>query len=216
MTRIPDELTALYRRATDCSWCFEQNGVENKQLSRSFVDVAQPRFIGEGYWASQKKVLVLLINPGSGAGRRDSADDTHRDLIQLFGRGQGSIEAVFDHQRSDIDNWGRFTSFYCAGIGLSVDTLALANVAWCGTVGDQYPSWMLTECFSRHGADLVQFLHPSIVLISGSSIRRFRKAVQAIAPQARLILTPHYAHREGKVFEENETQRIRAELAASD
>jgi len=212
MGNIPKEVNERFRNATRCNSCFE-GGI---RVERSFIDVPQPRLIGRKYWGRKKRILLLLINPGSGSNRRDTGDETHRNLIHLFRSGQGTIESIFSHQRGDIQNWGKFVSFYCGSLGLYIDDLAIVNVAWCGTVGDKYPTRMLENCFARHTAHLIQLLDPGVILIGGIAIHVFAKDIQTVAPKARLILTPHYAHREGAAFEQKEAQRIRAELAMVD
>jgi hypothetical protein len=201
------ELNSLFRTAVGCSVCF-QDGT----LQRSFIDIAHPRLIGADYWTATPRILVLMINPGQG-----SDDESHREQakrIRAFGAGQAVLTEIFRTQRNDLGNWGkgRFLAFYCGSLGLHVDELAFANVAWCGTKGNQYPRRMLDECFRRHTAALVRLLAPNFILASGASVHPFKGLLEAVAPAARVICAPHYAHRNGGEYEEHEARRIRAEL----
>jgi hypothetical protein len=151
-----------------------------------------------------------MINPGEGRN-----DENHRhgaERIRAFGSGLDILDEIFQSQWNDLPNWGRFTSFYSGSLKLQVDDIALANVAWCSTVGDEYPAWMLNRCFNQHTAPLVRLLNPDVILLSGSKLRRFRAALRLVAPSARVILTPHYAHREGSEYQQNQAQRILGEL----
>ena len=89
--------------------------------------VRQPRFIGKNYWTCHRKILLLMINPGQG--RDDEAHRRGAALIREFGDGRNNLDVIFQTQRDDLQNWGRFMHFYCDRLHLSVDDLALANVA---------------------------------------------------------------------------------------
>ena len=197
----------LFRVAVKCNECFKG------ELQRSFIDVAQPRFIGQNYWTCDRKILVLMINPGQG-----SDDDAHRRgaaLIRAFGDGSDNLGEIFQMQRGDLQNWGKFMHFYCDRLHLCVDDLALANVAWCSTKGNKYPGWMLDNCFNRHTAKLVLLLNPDVILLSGQNLQRFEPKLRRLLPKARIIPCPHFAHREGGKYEDKEVQRILGELGES-
>jgi hypothetical protein len=183
MSSHNEKLLQIFRTAVECNTCFE-----NTALMRSAIDLPQPRLIGQNYWSSGKRVLIVLINPGSGAGRKDGADRVHRDLIASFRSGTGTIEEIFQHQRDDIVNWSRFVSFFINRLGLDLSELALANIAWCGTKSNSYPAKMLNECFALHTAGLVRALEPEIILLSGTRVHAFQRELRIIAPSARLVM----------------------------
>ncbi len=54
-------LDTLFKKALHCQSCFRE-GI----CHWADIDIAQPRFIGRGYWDSTKRILLLLLNPGSG------------------------------------------------------------------------------------------------------------------------------------------------------
>ena len=114
-----------------------------------------------------------------------------------------------------MPNWGhgRFRTFYIEGLGLRLDEIAFANIAWCATSGNRYPQLMLTECFDRFTRRLIELLSPTHVLLSGSKTHAFTSKVRAAAPKADVIEMLHYAHREGHDKEKIELDRVRASLA---
>ena len=104
------------------------------------------------YWAAERKIAIVLLNPGSGEGRADDADLRMREKLTAFRERQLPIADILQHQRDDLRNWGRgrFWSYFASGLGLNVDRTALANVAWCATSGNSYPAPMLNQCFEKH------------------------------------------------------------------
>jgi hypothetical protein len=203
--RQQQQLEQLFRVAIRCNECFEDG-----QLGRGYIKVAQPRLIGKNYWTCPRKILVLMINPGEG--RDDKGHDRGDEQIREFGSGRNILDEIFQSQRKDLPNWGKFMPFYSGSLGLCVDELALANVAWCSTMGNKYPASMLDKCFIRHTEPLVRLLNPDVILLSGTNIHRFGTNLEHAAPKVRVILTPHYSHREGREYEQRHARRIRAEL----
>jgi hypothetical protein len=200
------ELTELCLRATVCRWCFN-----NLNLTAPLIDIAQPRWVGQHYWKASPRVLVLMLNPGSGESRTDDADMHFCDLIHAFADGSLHLDDVFQHQAQDMPNWGygRFDRFYVTGLGLHLPDVAFGNIAWCPTKGNNYPVKMLRHCFSMHTASLTRILKPNIVLLSGSSTHRFREDVRRELPHAQVIKMLHYAHRKGRDAEQRELDRVR-------
>lgn len=209
MTRQAPQLAsvdAISHAAVACSVCFE-----SLPISRATVALAQPRWIGPGFWGSAPKVVICSLNPGSGASRNDSADLRLQGMLNRYSKDQLEIQSLFEHQRLDMPNWGRgrFLKFYCAGLGLRLDRLAFINVAWCATRGNKYPREMLENCFHRHSLPMLQVLAPDVVLLSGSGTHRFSLAITEARPESTVISMMHYAHREGAAAESNELARIR-------
>ena len=205
------DFAALCREAVRCRYCFDQFG-----LHAPAIDIAQPRWVGSQYWTADPRVLVVMLNPGSGDFRLDSADSRSRDLIRAFADGSGELDAVLDHQLGDIPNWGRgrFYGFYVDSLGLKLAATAFANIAWCATRGNGYPTRMLDACFSRFTERLVKILQPSVVLLSGAKTHRYALEIRELLPGAQVIPTLHYAHRSGKDVEQEEVERVKDALAA--
>ncbi|MEI7815514.1 MAG: hypothetical protein WCJ13_12105 [Coriobacteriia bacterium] len=207
---MQSEFEALCSRAVGCRRCFDARSV-----APSLIDIAQPRWVGPRYESAKRRVVVVMLNPGSGESRRDGADERSRQLIRAFADGSGSLDAVFEHQAADMPNWsrGRLLRFYIDGLGLPLDEIAFANVAWCATRGNRYPGPMLTRCFERHTRELLTILDPDVVLLSGSATHRFAERTRGLLPDSRVVPMLHYAHREGRSAEARELQRVRSEIS---
>ena len=208
---MQSEFEALCARAAACRRCFQ-----GLSVAPSLIDIAQPRWVGSRYASAKRRVAVVMLNPGSGASRTDGADERSRQLIRAFADGSGSLDAVFEHQAADMPNWGRggrFLPFCIDGLGLRLDEIAFANVAWCGTYGDRYPGKMLEDCFNRHAEKLLSILDPHVVLLSGCKTHRFADRVRELLPErCSVILMYHYAHRKGLAAEKCELERVRGEI----
>ncbi|MBE0429655.1 MAG: hypothetical protein IBX61_07255 [Thermoleophilia bacterium] len=208
---VKAEFENLCGRAVACRSCFEEGLV-----APSLIDLAQPRWVGPKYAAAERRVVAVMLNPGSGESRKDGANERFRKLIRDFANGSGSLDAVLGHQSRDMVNWnrGRFLPFYTDGLGLRMEAIAFANVAWCGTRGNKYPVPMLEQCFARHTGELIEVLKPDIVLLSGSRTHRFAQQVRQLLPGCRVIPMLHYAHRKGRVAQIRELQRARGQIEA--
>jgi hypothetical protein len=202
---IEQGLEQLCREACNCRICFQGSG-----LRAPLIDIAQPRWVGPRYRAAIRRIVIMMLNPGGGESRADGADAEFRRLLKDFRDGSGPLDAVFRHQALDLPTWGRgrFASFYLRGLGLHLDAVAFANIAWCATSGNKYPGTMLNACFDRHTGRLLSQLDPHVVLLSGSTIHRYAQRIQAIVPAAKIIPMMHYAHREGSLAERAELERV--------
>ena len=200
----------MARAAVGCRVCFE-----TLRIAPPIVDIAQPRWVGPNYWVQSPRILLMLLNPGSGEGYNEVADQSFRDLLVAFREGSGTLDSVLRHQGDDMPRWGRgrFSSFYLDGLGLELDEVAFANVAWCATRGNQYPKSMLDNCYSRFTDRLLEILRPDLVVLSGTNTHPFRDLVQQRLPESKVITTLHYAHRKGRAAEEDETCRVKEEMA---
>lgn len=227
MNSIPSrkEFRAVTAAAVTCRACFVDITFKNKKselelIKPSLIDIAQPRWVGPRYWASAPRVAIVMLNPGSGAGRSDAKNEESPDkrslsLIQSFASGAGPLSAVFDHQAKDMPNWGggRFVSFYLTGLNLELNNVAFANVAWCATSNNCYPTAMLKRCFDTHTGTLLHALAPNIILLSGSGTHRFASHVGDLIPEASVIRMFHYAHRESADAESAELERVKKLIA---
>ncbi len=207
------KLEELTHEACNCSYCFDHYG-----LKRPTIAIAQPRWVGSRYWNCNEKILVVLLNPGAGASRKDNADEImYQKLLTFRNTRETSLEEIFADQGNDMKKWGRgrFWNYFVTGIGLNIDEIAFANVAWCATSGNEYPPAMLSTCFEKFTSRLISLLSPSIILLCGSGTRKFHQKIQKLAPDARIIPTMHYAHREGRAAETSEIERVRDALRNS-
>lgn len=212
------QLESLARTAVKCRACFDQGWV-----SAPLIDIAQPRWVGPGYWTARQRIAVLALNPGSGKYREnrggtrpETADERARRLLHSFADGTTPLEGIFDHQTQDMPNWGRgrFKSFFFHRLALDINATAFGNIAWCASQGDKYPPIMLRACFQRHTKELLRILNPHVVILSGDKAHKFRTEVQGLLPTARIECTIHYGHRKGYDREEAEVTRLLAALAS--
>ncbi len=132
-------------QAVKCRTCFGLGEVEAAQIT-----VAQPRWVGQDYAKSNPRIAIVMLNPGSGAFRSDSANAKMLDLLHELSENGGSLRAIFAHQASDMPNWGegRFTTFYLDGLNLHLRKVTFENIAWCAAKGIKYPKTMLQRCFT--------------------------------------------------------------------
>ena len=154
----PQEIEALCREAVKCRACFDHGA-----LTSATIDIAQPRWIGDGYWTSSPRVCVVMLVPGAGANHNAAANRRMQTLLQRFRSGETGLDDVFGFQRRDFpargNPPGRFLNFFRT-FGLDIDRIALANVAWCATNDNHYPRWMLNTCMRRFTGRLIDRLKP--------------------------------------------------------
>ena len=204
------ELDGLFRKAMRCSACFASG-----QLARSLIDVAQPRWIGLRSGAAKPRVLIMITNPGAGENRRDDQDLKFRDALYKYSDNKTDIQPVFSQQFGDMQNWNKLLSFYIYGFGLDLQEIALANVAWCGSKGDQHPSWMLNNCFERHTKELPGLLKPELVILGGRDAAGFRARIRGSFSSIQIEAVLHFAHRKGMDEQNKDIARVCDRLAAT-
>ena len=174
-------------KAMRCNACFDAG-----EVRRSFVDLPQPRYIGPKYAMSSPRIAWLMINPGEGD--EDPDNRSWRTVLTRYRDGQATLEDVFREQRRFMPTWNDLMPFV-AKHGLSVDRLALVNVAWCATKGNEYPKTMLNRCWELYTADWLSAIAPEVVILSGTATHKFRSQTEQRLPGVRLLETFHYAHR---------------------
>jgi hypothetical protein len=186
---VNTELNELSRAAVDCDACFA-----DRDVSRSFVDSAQPRYIGDRYWASDFRTAFVMLNPG--AGKAEPRNVSWKKVLVEFRDGEATLQDVFAEQRSHMPFWnsGKLIDFV-KWHGLDVDSIAFVNIAWCATKDNKYPSWMLRNCMGRFTGDWLRAISPNTVILSGTSAWPFAQEVRSLLPDAGIYETYHYAHR---------------------
>jgi hypothetical protein len=206
-----NELRPVVTDALRCRVCFRDYNLRSGR-----IDIAQVKWVGPNYLASSTKLMVIMINPGSGESRADSADERLSMLLHRLQSDWSHLDDVFDHQRRDMRNWseGKFWSFFVDGLKLDLDKTAFANIAWCSTKGNEHPAQMLNTCFHRHTGRLIQILLPDVVLLSGKSAYGFEGRIKGVVPNARIVRGWHQSSRRSKVDIDKEIRRVRLELAS--
>lgn len=203
------QLDQLFRRAMGCRLCF-QEGI----VSSPAIDMAQPRWVGPRYFETRPRILVVLLNPGSGEGYDKTLISAYLDHLLDYQQGRIGLGELFVRQRDDMANWGRppgrFLSFFEQGLGLNLDEIAFVNMAWCASASNRYPGRMLANCFHKHTVDLIKMLEPHGVFLSGTRVHTVSAEIrQLLGRDIRVVPLPHYAHRKGRQWEAEELERIR-------
>jgi hypothetical protein len=183
------EIDLLCRDAMRCNTCFADG-----TLARSGpVTVPQPRPVPDGYWRASPKIALVLANPNSGDAPRDVAGNVVFDRLLRAYRDGGPYRPVAEHiHQGLLTDWfgGTFNELYLQGFGLDLDTLALANIAWCAT-RQENESWLWEPCFERHTGPLLHHLDPDVALLCGDNADRYRRAVLAQCRHALIAKVVH-------------------------
>jgi uracil-DNA glycosylase len=208
-----DQLDSLVRQAVGCRECFERQKVPS-----SFITVAQPRWVPPGYFRLPFRVAVLMINPGES--RDTPGARLFLDRMAKYRQGALDLRTFLGFQRSTMMAWGnppgRFAGIYFSGLGLNLDEVAFANVAWCGTIGNRpCPAAMLNRCFKRHTGPLLRLLQPTVVLASGNPVHQQVERIRAVLPETIIAKMSHYAYLMKPADRLAELDRVRQILADS-
>jgi hypothetical protein len=210
-----ETIEAIFRETMECRMCFDQGFAKPAS-----VDVAQPRWIAPGYLNAAVKVLIISLNPGAGnTPEKQQANGPFRQILFDYKEGRKSLHDLFAFQREYILSWdtpsGRFVSFYLAGMGLDLDEVALANIAWCAAAKNKWSKQMFSQCFQMHTAKLIVAILPDIIILSGSDTHRYASKSNKLVPNCRVISTIHYAHRKGKAAERKELMQVIKMIASA-
>jgi hypothetical protein len=201
------EAVRIMQQAGACSFCFRSGfGVQATRFT-----IPKPRWIGERYWSSVPRVVVVLINPGAGAGQSDEFHRRERVLFTEFHR-TGDYAPIRDYFR----RWRQYDdlfSWYTNNFGVAFEDRSQINIAWCSTQDNKYPSAMLQTCFEHYTGPLLRALQPHAVLLSGSAAHRFESRIRQTIPDVRTLCILHYAHRDSREREVKEGEEVRAWLA---
>lgn len=204
----------VMRKANGCDLCFRTIA----GLSRARPGLPKPRWIGEKYFAARPRVVIALINPGSGNDLPPSFHRREEELFQSF-YATGDYRTIRDYFRERFagERHGEYRrpvfTWYEDVFGLKFEEIAQINIAWCADEGNQHPKSMLRSCFERHTSALLAALEPNAVLLSGSNLASFEPAIRASLPNVRVRTILHYAHRGGKAAERVAGESVRQWLA---
>ena len=208
-----NRLDDLFHKAMDCNDC-ALKGLANLIPN----DIPQPRWVGPKFENEKIKILVLMLNPGSGAGYKiyQGQDNEHLQMLKKYKNRECSISEYLDSQIKDMENWGKgkFIEFYRDEDHLNLDfnRISFANLAWCATSDNSYPMKMLKNCFCKHTKSLLSLLNPDVVLLSGTRVWKFGKYLRNINPKIQIIQTFHYANRKSKESIVEHTSAVKDEL----
>ena len=198
---------SIFKGAMSCRYCFSHG-----LATPAYLDLPQPRGIGLEYFSSRMKIAMVLLNPGRGDNdQHRKANERNRENLEAFKAGRMQLGEYLEAERCSMDDWGnprgKFVSFV-KSLGLSVDQIAIINLAWCADAKNKYPSKMLSECFKRHTSKLLGELAPDIVLLAGAKTQSYGGRIQKAMPNCEIVPTLHYAHRKGREAESHELKPL--------
>lgn len=205
-------IEAFFHESVKCRKCFVQGLAES-----AFIDVAQPRWIGPKYFNASVKVVIISLNPGAG-NRIDKQrlNVLFRQVLHDYRAGRKTRQDLFAFQRQCIPLWGtppgRFVRFYMEGMGLTLDKVALANIAWCAAAKNKWSRSMLSQCFHLHTGKLISAIRPDVTILSGLGTHKYATEIEQLVPRCRAVCTLHYAHRKNRGAERAELQRVSNEI----
>ncbi len=182
----------VMQNASGCGECFKLEST----LTRCQSDQPKPRWIGSLYWNSRPRLVLVLINPGTSLD--ESVLRREKVAFESF-YATGMYTPVYEYFRfrrereSLLPRNRHFIKVYEDVFGIDFERIALINVAWCPTLGDKYPKWMLDKCMRLHTLSLLHALEPDAVLLSGKKTHVYQSLLEAELPKARIRPTYHFA-----------------------
>lgn len=188
------DVIKLYKKAGSCRDCF------TKELGRlptgSGCRMPQPRYIGPQYWGSTPRIVVCMINPGAGK----QVEREFENLLVEFYTDQIPFYKVNDYLRKQMRVWGggQYERMLTHHLKLDINKIALMNIVLCPMVDineqNDNPAAAADNCYKRYTSKILRDLQPSIVILSGSSIHRFKQQIED-SVGCDVVLGPHYASR---------------------
>tara|TARA_B100000315_G_C14538825_1_gene569790 strand:+ start:145 stop:786 length:642 start_codon:yes stop_codon:yes gene_type:complete len=199
----------LFNKAIHCDDCFLK-----KLAIQSKGNIPQPRWIGPLYKKTMPRILVMLLNPGSGKGYKkyqETGTVPLNDPLNDYKEGNKSLEEYFYFQRKDMEEWGhgKFVRFYEKWLGLNFNKVAFANIAWCATENNNYPNKMLNNCYQKFTNRLIQLLKPTTIVLSGVTTWGYEKILRSADDDIRVIKMWHYANRKSENENKNHIIKVK-------
>jgi hypothetical protein len=158
-------------------------------------------------------VLIILLNPGAGnTPEKQRLNVPFRQVLHDYRDGRKTREDLFAFQRQYIPRWGtppgQFVRFYMDSMGLTLDKVALANIAWCADAKNKWSRSMLSQCFHLHTGKLIAAIRPDVAILSGLGTHKYATEIEQLVPRCRTVCTLHYAHRKNRGAERAELHRV--------
>lgn len=216
-----NKVQEIYKSAIKCNDCF---GDKKYRIQRGLVSKAQPRWIGENYFSSNKRVVMVAINPGnvgnkSSHGKMKAAKD-FQDKIIKFSKDNSKWHELMSFINEDMANWGngRYKNFYFDLMKLKVDEVALMNMMLCsatpvGGTKNAYSKQTLENCYNRFTRSIILELNPNFIILSGSlvnnAMKKFKDDLLKDLPNTKIINTFHYRPQNPKDWKRADDDAIR-------
>lgn len=192
--------------AGSCNFCFESIS----GLKRSPYGIPKPRWIGERYWQTRPRVVIVLIQPGAAKNWDDERRIKERQLFEEFYR-TGNYDVIrnyfidrYNAERNGDEEDKPFT-WYETVFDLVFEEMAQINMAWCSTSsnipsdkeGKGIKKQMLMNCFNRYSKDLLSDLEPDAIILGGKGdLSDFVNPLREAFGANRVQLVDHYARRD--------------------
>ena len=202
---INKDLNSMFKEAVYCNDCLTK-----KLTHKNIIGLPQPRWIGPFYQGEKIRILVILLNPGSGKGYKEYNQREETELLQ-YKSGKASIEDYLLFQINDMNTWGhgKFRRFYGELLGLDFDRIAFSNIAWCATEDNSYPRKMLNYCYEKHTKKVIEIINPHIIILSGTNAWRFETT---LGKDYRILQMWHYANRKSSIENKNHASIVKNKL----
>ncbi len=202
-----ENLKEFYKKAIDCNHCFE-----NLDIERGIVKASQPRWIGENYFQAEKRICILMINPGD-VGPKDEysqikSSNEFQSLIEGFKDDIVSWEDLMFFILRDMPNWGvggKYMKLYFDHLGLALKDSAFLNIMLCsakkldrnGQMKNFYNQQTMQNCFELHTLSMLTELNPDVCILSGTTVWEFasRSNLRSLFPKCKFEELNHYAAR---------------------
>ncbi len=223
-TKSKTEFIKLCHEAVNCRECF-RGSLKIQSPDINGFNIAQPRWVGPSYWNAKPRILIVMLNPGSGFARNNK---TTRNLFKEFAisGNEKKLQAGLESQRKDMPYWGKsrqFLSFYKKMVpekfiqeddNFRKDKIAFANIAWCADKDNKHPQRMLNHCFKtkKYTKRLVEILKPDVVILSGKDTHKYADEIKKTLPDSVRIKTIHFANRGSPVEKEKEQKRVKKKV----
>lgn len=158
--------------------------------------------------ASDPRVAILLTQPSPGGEGWRSHNTRLCELIGRYSKGHLPLRDIQVHNKRWMVE-SRFRDFFLLGVGLSLDSIAVVNLAWCAAEGNPQDKRMLAACTKEFTTGMLRTLEPTILLLSGSKTHPFSRLLRDSLPMTDLVPTLSYMHRKSRFEEKAEAERIK-------
>jgi len=168
------EVIDFFSKNYFCRKCFNNPNITKSGKPFGVADVSgpQPRWLGKNYFNSEKKICIMLINPGSG----DKTPENEWAPLEKLNKAetQELKEKFWDQlmytNEVGMPKWGAWVNLYFESLGLveKKDEVAFMNMMLCASKGNAYNKKSLDLCFSSQSSNLLKMLSPDILIFSGA------------------------------------------------
>ena len=167
------EVINFFSENYSCRKCFNNPNISKSGQLFSVADVPgpQPRWLGDNYFNADKKICIILINPGSG---NKTPENEWAPLKKMNRAKSPEIKERFWNElmltnKVGMPKWGAWEKLYFESLGLDrkKNDIAFMNMMLCASKGNAYNPKSLDLCFSLQSRKLLSLLSPDVLIFSG-------------------------------------------------